>query len=232
MMSSELNLAASVSPRFSLPRFPTRWAVESAAAEGVFARLLWLLVPLQYYVVTNIGRGLSSDDLVPAVILSLASVVVIFLLSCLAAWLSSVLWPPRPEQDDNLTRRVRMWVTALMISTAAAYFLLALSLLATHVAITYGVPIYDDLVTDRLMWLLDLLGYSWEDMDGLAFRRLLLALASLIYASIGLLLIVCLRWALRRGPPRPALPHEPDLVSVGVITSFLMFAVNSLAVLD
>jgi hypothetical protein len=59
-MSTESDIATSEPPAstgFLLPRFPARWVVESATAERVFARLLWLLVPLQYYVVTNIGRG-------------------------------------------------------------------------------------------------------------------------------------------------------------------------------
>src|ERR1700675_4146762 len=87
-MSSEISAPATppASGRFSLPRFPARWVVGSAKAEPIFARLLWLLVPLQYYVVTNIVHGLSGDDLVPAVALSLTSIVAIFLLSCVAAW--------------------------------------------------------------------------------------------------------------------------------------------------
>jgi hypothetical protein len=121
-------------------------------------------------------------------------------------------------------------VAALMISTAVSYFLLALSLLATHVVIGYGVSIYGDIVIDRLMWFMQMLGYSWNDI--LAHRNLILAMASLIYACVGLLVVSILHSALRRDPPRPVLPQEPDVISVGVITASLMFAANSLAVLD
>jgi hypothetical protein len=85
-------------------------------------------------------------------------------------------------------------------------------------------------VIDRLMWFMQMLGYSWNDI--LAHRNLILAMASLIYACVGLLVVSILHSALRRDPPRPVLPQEPDVISVGVITASLMFAANSLAVLD
>ena len=163
-MSTDMHLSASEPPApvgFSLPRFPVRWAVESAAAERIFSRLLWLLVPLQYYVVTHIGRGFSPDDLIPAVLLSLISVVVIFVLSCAAAWLASPLDETRRQLDwtgadvgrgaDDLHRRRLFAAGAVTV--------------ATHVAIDHGVRIYGDLVTDRLMWLLRIGGLSRETME-------------------------------------------------------------------
>jgi hypothetical protein len=232
-MSTDMDLASPGPPassRFSLPRFPVGWAVENPKVERVFARLLWLLVPLQYYVVTNIGKGLSADDLVAAVALSLISVVVIFIVSCVMAWLASVVWPTDPWQGDTLTRRVRMWVVALMICTAGSYCLLALSLLLTHFAISFGARIYGDLMTDRLIAGLRLLGYSWEDAQDL--RGPLLFIASLIYAFAAMLLVVLAQSALRRGPAGPAQAREPDVVSVCVITALVMTATNFLAVQD
>ncbi|MGA7997796.1 MAG: hypothetical protein WCA28_23225 [Bradyrhizobium sp.] len=229
-MSTDMDLSASEPPAsggFSLPRFPVRWAVESAAAERIFSRLLWLLVPLQYYVVTHIGRGFSPDDLIPAVLLSLISVVVIFVLSCAAAWLAS---PLDETRDDSWTGRVRMWVVALMICTAACYLLLALSLVATHVAIDHGVRIYGDLVTDRLMWLLRICGLSRETMETLDLP--LLALANLIYAFAALLGIALLHRALRRGAASPSSTQEPGMISVGVVVAVVMTVANALATMD
>jgi hypothetical protein len=219
-----------VPARFSQPRFPARWALESASAERNFARLLWLLVPLQYYVVTNLGHGLSADDLIPAVSITLISVVVIFFLSCIAAWFASWWSPPDPGKGDTLTGRVRMWVVALMICTAASYFLLALSLAVTHVAVSFGATIYYDVVTDRLMWLKRICGLCQKSIDSHYLG--LPVLASLIYAFGALLMIALLYRAFRRGPASPPVPPEPGAISVGLIVAALMTFANSIATLD
>ena len=231
-MGSEISTTAMppASSRFSLPRFPVRWAVESDAAERHFARLLWLLVPLQYYVVTNLGHGLSANDLIPAVSLTLITVLVIFFVSCAAAVLASAVYPLDPAQGDTMTGRVRMWVVALMMCTAAGYFLLALSLAAAHIAINRNVTIYGDLVTDRLTWLMRAFGLSQQAVDALSLY--LLALANLIYAFAALLMIVLLHRALRRGPPGSALRQEPDAISAGLIVAIVMTVANYAATMD
>ena len=233
-MSIDSEISASARPpatgRFSLPRFPVRWAVESAAAERNFARLLWLLLPLQYYVVTNVGQGLSADDLIPAVSLTLISVLVIFFLSCVAASLASVVRPLDPEQGDTLTGRVRMWVVALMMGTAAGYFLLAVSLLDMQIAVNRGATIYGDPVTDRLMWLLRACGLSQQAIDTLGLP--LLVIANLTYAFTALVAIMLVHRALRRGPASPAVPREPSAIWVGLIVAVVMTLANSIAVLD
>jgi hypothetical protein len=178
-------------------------------------------------VVTHIGRGFSTDDLIPAVSLSLISVVVIFVLSCVAAWLAS---PLDETQSDSWTGRVRMWVVALMICTAAAYLLLALSLVATHVAIDHGVSIYGDLVTDRLMWLLRICGLSRETMEALDLP--LLALANLVYSFAALLVVALVHPALSRSAASPPSTQEPGMISVGVIVAVVMTVANSLAMMD
>jgi len=215
---------------FSLPRFPARWAVGSAAAERIFARLLWLLVPLQYYVVTHEARGLSADDLIPAVALSLMSVVVIFILSCVFAWFASVLWPLDPSHGDTLTGRVRMWVVSLMICTAGSYLLMALSLAATRALQYRDVLIYLDLVTGGSMRLLEMAGLDHDTVNALAFS--LQMVSSFVYAFAAVLGIALAHRALRRGPASPSTGQEPDAISVGVIVAVLMTVANWVATLD
>lgn len=232
-MSSEMPAPARppVAGRFSLPRFPASWAVESAAAERIFARLLWLLVPLQYYVVTHVARGLSADDLIPAVVLSLMSVVVIFLLSCVAAWLASSLRPLDPAHGDTLTGRVRMWVVALMICTAAGYLLLALSLAATHaLQYYYDVPIYIDLVTSGLRWLIGTVGLGRDTVEALTFQ--LQTLSNFVYAFAALLVIMLVHRVWRRSPASPAAGQEPGAFSVALIVAILMIVANYVATMD
>lgn len=218
------------SGRFSLPRFPARWAVESAGAEGIFARLLWLLVPLQYYVLTNLPHGLSGDDVIPAVALSLMSVVVIFVLSYAVAWLVSVVRPQDPKRDI-FSGRVRMWVVALMIGTAAGYLLLALSLAAANaLGFWLGFNIYFDPVTGGLRWLLKLLQLSPDILKELV--PVLQALSNLVYAFAALLVITLAHRVLRRGAARPPTLQEPGMISVGLIVAVVMSAANYIATLD
>jgi hypothetical protein len=187
-------------------------------------------VPLQYYVVTNIQRGLSDDDLIPAVALSLMSVAVIFLLSCFAAWLVSMLRPVDPEHGDTLTGRVRMWVVALMICTAAGYLPLALSLAASHFALRYDVEIFGDLVTDGLMRLLHAGGVDYQTIDTLIFP--LQTVSNFVYAFAAVLVITLAHRAFRRGPASPAVRQEPDAISVGLIVAVLMTVANYAATID
>ena len=233
-MSTGSEISAPAPPpapgRFSLPRFPARWAVGNAKAESIFARLLWFLVPLQYYVVTHVARGLAADNLIPAVALSLMSVAIIFILSCVAAWLASVLRPLDPARGDTLTGRVRMWVVALMICTAGGYSLLALSLAATRVLQYYDVLIYLDLVTGGLRWLLEIVGLDRDTIKALTF--LLQTVSNFVYAFAALLMITRVHRALARGPASPAAQQEPDAISVGLIVGILMTVANYAATLD
>jgi uncharacterized membrane protein (DUF4010 family) len=229
-MSSEISTPATppASSRVSPLRFPARWVVGSAKAERIFARLLWLLVPLQYYVVTNIVHGLSGDDLIPAVALSLTSIVAIFILSCAAAWFTSP--PLEGEQSDSLTGRVRMWVVALMIGTAGGYLLLAISLIIIRVAAHYDVIIYIDLVTDVLMRLLHAFGLDYQTLGALAV--LLQAVSNFVYAVTILLVITLVHRARHRGPADPAAPREPGVIWAGLIVATLVTVANCIATMD
>lgn len=216
--------------RFAWPRFPARWAVENTGTESIFARGLWLLVPLQYYVVTHIPHGLSGDDLIPAVTLSLMAVAVIFVLSCAAAWLAAIVKRPDPALGDTLTGRVRMWVVALMICTAAAYLPAALSLFGRQIALAHDIVLYGDIVTDALTRLLDGVGVDRETIRALAFW--IQAVASFVYAFTAVIAVTLMLRRSRRGQAGAAAGQEPGAISVGLVVACLMTAVNYAATMD
>jgi hypothetical protein len=208
-----------------LPRFPAQWVMGNLGAERTFGRLLWLQIPLQYYVVTHVQHGLSGDDLIPAVALSLMSVVAIFVLSCVAAYVALVV-KKDGDRDQTLTGRVRMWVVALMIGTAGSYLLLVLSFFVARLAIELHHPIYGDLVTDRLNWLLDYFQFS-EDTSKLAVP----ALSNLAYSAMALLVLALMRRALSPGSAKPT-AQEPGAISVCLIVTVVMTTVNSIVTWD
>jgi hypothetical protein len=212
--------------KFALPRFPSQWFVGAESTERIFGRLLWLLVPLQYWVVTHIARGLAKDDLLPSVALSLMSVAAIFILSYVIAWFASVWRGKNPDQKESLTGPVRMWVVALMINTATGYALLALSFaVAPPLARIFGYRIYGDIVTDRLAWLLDGFGVDEKMVD-----LIVPASSNLVYSFLAILVIAFAYHVLGRGPATET-PREPGIIAVGLIAAFVMTTANLFATL-
>lgn len=212
---------------YSGVRLPVLWAVESATTERVFAWLLWFMVPLQYYVLTNIGKGLSSDDLFPAVTLSLISIVFIFLLSSVAAWLAAFRRPRGVENVGSLTPQVRMWVVASLTCTAFSYFLLLIALIGGHIAVSRGKHLYGgDVISGFFNALILQCGYSPTVIPKLFYP--MLGLTSFIYSFIALLLIVLLHAIVHAGSKRVTL----DTICVGLISTLVMFATNCVATWD
>ena len=222
-IGSEISATPPVRRRFSLPRFPARWAVETPGAERIFARLLWFLVPLQYYVVAHVPHGFSGDDLLAAVTLSLMSVAVIFVLSFAAAWLVSMARPLDPDRGDILTGRVRMWVVALMICTAAAYLPLALSLAANQLTLRHDIVVYGDLVTQGVRMLLEAAGVDDRNPALVLPTQIV---SNLVYAFASVIVLTLVLRTLRPGSASPAGEQEPDAISVGLIVACLMTAAN------
>jgi hypothetical protein len=206
-----------------LPRFPTGWVSESAEAEAIFARSLWLLVPLQYCVFTIIPRGLARDDVMATVAISLLCVVAIFLLSCLIALFVSAVRPLDPDSGDVFSRRVRMWVVGLMVCTTVGYLLLAVAL-----GIGYGFAylcecnVYDDPVTGGFKWLITT---AWPDILD-TVRPVLPLLSKLVYAFAAVLLILFAYRKLRSNAERIATTQEPSVIMIGVTVAAIMLVAD------
>lgn len=225
VMDSE-SIASTAEPperRRLLPRFPTGWVSESALAEAAFARLLWLLVPLQYLVFIIMPGGLARDDVMATVMISLLSVVAIFLLSCAIAVLVSVVRPIDPESGDTFSRRVRMWVVGLMVCTTASYLLLVAVL-----GVGYGYEhwcdcrVYGDLVTGGFRWLARAIGPELPGLGG----WLPSVLGKLTYAFGAVYLILFAYRKLQSNAERIVNVQEPNVIAIGGIVAAIMTAAD------
>src|SRR5712691_6172671 len=105
--------------------FPAYWVVENAWVEGFFAKLIWLIVPLQYYLLTHVARGLDPSNYSAAALLSLTSIILMFAAACATAGIVAVIFK---SARDDYQKVVRMWVVSLLIGWAGANVLYALSL--------------------------------------------------------------------------------------------------------
>jgi hypothetical protein len=198
---------------FPWGRFPAGWAVESASSERFSARLIWLLVPIQYYVLTHLAGGVAVGDLLSVVVLTMTSFVALFFLSLVLA--NFVAWR-NPDQDRRTL--TRMWMIALMMGTTCAYAVFALSL---WIGMRQGLTA--DVVGDFLFWRsadgVRIPGLNWQTIA-----------SYLIYSSIAMLLVLVVRlmsWRMVSGP-RPAF-LEPPFFVVAVFVAAVMSGINIFA---
>jgi hypothetical protein len=195
---------------------PAYWVVENAWVEGFFAKLIWGIVPVQYILLTHINRGLKVSDYSAAALLSLASVILMFVAACATAAIVAVFFSSARVDYQKVAR---MWVVSLLIGWAGANILYTLS-------VYYG-PKWDfegDLVGATLrnyMCAESLPGPNWPTV-----------LSYLVYAYLSFFIIIATRFAHIRfwGTPQtsPALP-EPDLLWSGVMVATVMLAINLVA---
>ncbi len=212
----------SLPTQHSWPKFPAGWAVENAAAERVFARLVWFLVPLQYYVLTHMAGGQSPDDLISVAVLALFSVAIVLLAGLGAAWM---IWWFRDQKTsvEDFTELVRVWVVALLIGTFAAYTLLAISL---YVGVRTG---YDGDILGSVFY--NLSNGAGGSVPGLNWPTYT---SYLFYAYTGVLAVTIVLQARRGSDARRAAhstTHDPGVVWVGAIVAAIMFCVNNIATL-
>jgi len=198
---------------FPWSRFPAGWAVESASSERFSARLIWLLVPIQYYVLTHLAGGVAVGDLLSVVVLTMTSFIALFFLSFLLA--SFVAWR-NPDQDRRAL--TRMWMIALLMGTTCTYAVFALSL---WIGIRQGLTA--DVVGDFLFW---------RSADGVRIPGLnYQTIASyLIYSSIAMLLILLIRlMSWRMASRTTAALAEPPFFVVAVFVTAVMSGINIFA---
>lgn len=121
----------SAEPRRGVPAwlgFPVDWIVDNPNLEGFFARAVWLVIPLQYYVLTRFPNGFGLDDYTPSAVMALASIVALLAASCVLAFVFG--WSERKHDQntkERYTAQVRIWAITLIVTWAATLALLALS---------------------------------------------------------------------------------------------------------
>jgi hypothetical protein len=202
-----------VNTSFPWGRFPASWAVESASSERFSARLIWLLVPIQYYVLTHIAGGVAVGDLLSVVVLTMTSFIVLFFLSFLLA--SFVAWR-NPHQDRRTL--TRMWMIALLMGTTCAYAVFALSLwIGLHRGLTA------DVVGDFLFW---------QSADGVRIPgpNCQTIASYLIYSSIAMLLVLLIRlMSWRIASRHRSVLVEPPFFVVAIFVAAVMSGINIFA---
>jgi hypothetical protein len=199
---------------FPWGKFPARWAVGNAFSERVSARLIWLLVPLQYYVFTHVAGGVAAGDLLSVVAITIVSFAALFFISFILAKVATL-----HDSAEVKQTLMRMWMIALMLGTTGAYSVFALSLfVGIHMGLTA------DILGDFFFWQsqegVRIPGWNWQT-----------AAICLIYSAIACVLICGVRWMFWRLVPSSKVPlPEPALVVVIVFVAVVMFGMNILAI--
>ena len=104
-------------PKWS--RLPVTLLVADLGLRRWVPKLIWLVIPLEYYVITRFAGGLSTESYLSAVIFS-AICVLSFLV---AGFVVALAWPSKAK----LQSRSRGAVAALLIVWSTALLLMALS---------------------------------------------------------------------------------------------------------
>jgi hypothetical protein len=111
--------------RNMLARFPNDQILGNPDLERRVMNLVWVVVPLQYYVFTRIAGGMEGDQW-----FSIALTVLMCFLFVLAV---SAVIALIPSKESNYSTRLRSWSIALITNWAAAVSLLALSYFVSEI---------------------------------------------------------------------------------------------------
>ncbi len=151
--------------------FPVNRLIADPRLEGVAAKAIWLVIPLEYYVLTRLDGGISVDSYVPAAAMALICVVAIIVASSIIA-----LVYPRRESYAN---RVRSLTVSLLAIWGSSLALLALSYFVTSILSPSHVPhdIIEDFICRR--WKCNVYpDITWQTFTGYAAYSMAAALLS------------------------------------------------------
>jgi len=103
--------------------------------EEVFARFVWLAIPLEYFVLTRFSGGLDTRH---GVAVTLVALLALLAVPVVSLGLSAIPRPSRTSYEE----RVRIWSFSLVLSWSAALLMLAAGYAISLMA---GWPSYDAL---------------------------------------------------------------------------------------
>jgi len=197
-------------------RFPLGRIVGSQTLEDAVARLVWITIPLEFYVLTRFSGGVSVNDHIAVTVIALAAILLVLLVSVAVALVARA-------RDTSFEQRVRVWSVSLILTWAAALALLALG---------YGVGQLfggsQDVVAAILFPRLDraLLGYGRYPhlLDPTTF------LIYLCYAAGGLVFLNVVA-RLFGGEPEGTRAAGPSALSVAALSAFVMMVLHGASVL-
>lgn len=121
-------------PRPAKLPFPGNELINNGRLQSAVAKAIWLVIPLEYYVLTRLDGGIDLGSFIPAATMSLVCVVAIIAIGTIAA-----IVRPRTTQ---YVASVRGWTVALLTIWSVALSLLALSYFATSCVI----GVHEDIV--------------------------------------------------------------------------------------
>ena len=104
-------------------RFPGNQLIDDPALQGAATKLIWLVIPLEYYVLTRFDGGISEDSYIPAAAMALACVVAIILVGAIVALIY--------RRGGPYAARFRGWIVALLTIWSGSLTLLSLSYVTT-----------------------------------------------------------------------------------------------------
>jgi hypothetical protein len=112
-----------------LHRFPVNSVITQPGFDRFAVRSFWVLIPLQYYVLTTLPAGFSDDAYIACAAVALG-VVLIFMASSGAV---GAVYPKRPDGDNTYAERVRSLMIATLLVWSASLILLSCSYAVTSV---------------------------------------------------------------------------------------------------
>jgi hypothetical protein len=194
--------------------FPVGWIVGNSSIEAPVVKAVWLVVPLEYYLVTGFSAGFKLNEFGPAAVFSLLYVSVLFAASCLVALLGPT---------NSYSARVRIWSIALIVVWSTSIVLVAFS---TFVGKSFGLD-FDVIahVVCHDVW-------SCADKEYPAARRQ----TFLIYAIYSLAAFLLLLFLSERFKARKCRESEgsvenvcggPNAVAVVLLNALIMTAMHS-----
>jgi hypothetical protein len=147
-------------------QFPGNQLIDDPALQGAATKLIWIVIPLEYYVLTRFDGGISADSYIPAAVMALACVVAIIVASAIVSLVR--------RRGSSYAARFRGWTVALLTIWCGSLTLLSLSYVGTNL---YD-GVHRDIVGTVICSLSNCIDYptiSWQTFLAYSFYSLVAA---------------------------------------------------------
>jgi hypothetical protein len=204
-------------------RYPVAFLTNNPQTEDWIVRLIWLALPLEYFLLTILPGGARRLEFLPVLFLTSASIVCIFIVSAMLARFRT--------RGESYAIRFRTWAVALAFSWCVTLIVLALGHFIFY-------PIQQRAKFDPVSISVDGLSYilcgdGCEKFPGANFQTLLIYF---VYTSIAAIVVVLFSKWWRRGLKNNATYEDdsPNAIAVILFTTLIIsvmhIAGNSLGV--
>lgn len=201
-------------------RLPVNLLVADFRLRRWVPKLIWLVIPVEYYVITRFSGGVSTESYLSAVIFS----VICVLSFLMAGFVVALLWPFKA----NLQSRSRGAVAALLIVWSTALLLMALSYWLTDQCSGQPKDVLADLVYS--VW------PSGRSPHKPSFQNFTAHLGYAAFAAIIDTTIIRKIWAVRATseaePARSEWIYEPNLFLIVFVVALLMMLLHALTIAE